>query len=79
MREAGLADVTERRVKVPIGPWPKDKRLKHWGTWNRQFLLQALEGFSIRGMTELLGVGFFSPCSVANQSRCWDGGLMRLF
>ncbi|KAK1772791.1 S-adenosyl-L-methionine-dependent methyltransferase [Phialemonium atrogriseum] len=55
MREAGLADVTERRVKVPIGPWPKDKRLKHWGTWNRQFLLQALEGFSIRGMTELLG------------------------
>ncbi|KAF4459273.1 Phosphoethanolamine N-methyltransferase 3 [Fusarium albosuccineum] len=54
-REAGFVDVYERRLKVPIGPWPKDKKLKQWGLWNRQFLLQALEGFSIRGLTELLG------------------------
>ncbi|KAK7413919.1 hypothetical protein QQX98_007186 [Neonectria punicea] len=54
MTEAGFAGVVERRVKVPIGMWPKDPQLKHWGAWNRQFLLQALEGFSIRGLTELL-------------------------
>ncbi|KAM5384601.1 hypothetical protein ACJZ2D_001346 [Fusarium nematophilum] len=55
VREGGFINVTERRVKVPIGTWPKDKQLKHWGSWNKQFLLQALEGFSIRGLTEMLG------------------------
>jgi len=55
VRDAGFVEVTERRVKVPIGTWPKDKELKQWGAWNRQFLLDALEGFSIRGLTELLG------------------------
>ncbi|KAF4955906.1 hypothetical protein FSARC_11721 [Fusarium sarcochroum] len=54
-REAGFENVYEKRLKVPIGPWPKDKKLKQWGAWNRQFLLQALEGFSIRGLTEMLG------------------------
>ncbi|KAL6352063.1 hypothetical protein LRP88_14876 [Fusarium phalaenopsidis] len=54
-REAGFENLVERRLKMPLGPWPKDKRLKTWGAWNRQFLLQALEGFSIRGLTELLG------------------------
>ncbi|KAM5354776.1 hypothetical protein ACJ41O_001422 [Fusarium nematophilum] len=55
MREAGLAGVYEHRLKLPIGPWPKDKKLKQWGAWNRAFLLGALEGFSIRGLTEMLG------------------------
>ncbi|KAI5458957.1 S-adenosyl-L-methionine-dependent methyltransferase [Mariannaea sp. PMI_226] len=54
MREAGF-EVTERKVKVPIGPWPKDKKLKQWGLWNRQFVIQGIEGFSIRGLTEMLG------------------------
>ncbi|KAH7017107.1 S-adenosyl-L-methionine-dependent methyltransferase [Ilyonectria destructans] len=58
MREAGLSGVFERRLKLPLGPWPKDKKLKRWGAWNRQFLLQALEGFSIRGLTEMLGWSF---------------------
>ncbi|KAH8736219.1 S-adenosyl-L-methionine-dependent methyltransferase [Ilyonectria robusta] len=58
MREAGLSGVSERRLKLPLGPWPKDKKLKRWGAWNRQFLLQALEGFSIRGLTEMLGWSF---------------------
>ncbi|KAJ4262867.1 hypothetical protein NW762_006480 [Fusarium torreyae] len=54
-RKAGFTNVYEKKLKVPIGPWPKDKKLKQWGAWNRQFLLQALEGFSIRGLTEMLG------------------------
>ncbi|RGP69595.1 demethylmenaquinone methyltransferase [Fusarium sporotrichioides] len=54
-QEAGLQNISERKVKVPIGTWPKNKDLKQWGAWNRQFLLQGLEGFSIRGLTELLG------------------------
>ncbi|KAH7157246.1 hypothetical protein B0J13DRAFT_603046 [Dactylonectria estremocensis] len=58
MKEAGLSGVIERRLKLPLGPWPKDKKLRSWGAWNRQFLLQALEGFSIRGLTEMLGWSF---------------------
>ncbi|KAF5008110.1 hypothetical protein FDECE_5594 [Fusarium decemcellulare] len=58
VRQAGFVEVSERRIKVPIGTWPKDKKLKQWGAWNRQFLLQALEGFSIRGLTEMLGWKF---------------------
>ncbi|RSL83727.1 hypothetical protein CEP52_016645 [Fusarium oligoseptatum] len=54
-RKAGFVNVTGRKIKVPIGTWPKDKRLKQWGAWNRQFLLQGLEGFSLRGLTEMLG------------------------
>ncbi|KAF5022707.1 hypothetical protein F66182_5255 [Fusarium sp. NRRL 66182] len=54
-QEAGLQNITERKVKVPIGTWAKNKELKQWGAWNRQFLLQGLEGFSIRSLTELLG------------------------
>ncbi|KAF4341651.1 phosphoethanolamine n-methyltransferase 3 [Fusarium beomiforme] len=53
--DAGFTNVAGRRIKVPIGTWPKDKTLKQWGAWNRHFLLQGLEGFSIRGLTEMLG------------------------
>ncbi|KAM0394785.1 hypothetical protein ACHAPZ_009524 [Fusarium culmorum] len=53
--DAGFINVKGRRIKVPVGIWPKDKTLKQWGAWNRHFLLQGLEGFSIRGLTELLG------------------------
>ncbi|KAF5586328.1 methyltransferase [Fusarium pseudocircinatum] len=53
--DAGFINVSGRRIKVPIGTWPKDKNLKQWGAWNRHFLLQGLEGFSIRGLTEMLG------------------------
>ncbi|KAF5703767.1 methyltransferase [Fusarium globosum] len=53
--DAGFINVSGRRIKVPIGTWPKDKTLKQWGAWNRHFLLQGLEGFSIRGLTEMLG------------------------
>jgi hypothetical protein len=56
--DAGFINVSGRRIKVPIGTWPKDKTLKQWGAWNRHFLLEGLEGFSIRGLTEMLGVSF---------------------
>lgn len=52
----GFVNVHERRIKLPIGTWPKDKKLKQWGELNRQFLLQGLEGFSIRGLTSMLDV-----------------------
>ncbi|CAI4219756.1 unnamed protein product [Parascedosporium putredinis] len=53
-QEAGFTNIQERRLKIPIGSWPKDATLKHWGAWNRQFLLQGLEGFSLKGLTDTL-------------------------
>ncbi|KEZ39563.1 hypothetical protein SAPIO_CDS9465 [Scedosporium apiospermum] len=55
LKEAGYTNIVERRIKIPIGTWPKNPDLKHWGAWNRQFILQGVEGFSIRGLTDCLG------------------------
>ena len=64
MKDAGLTNVTERIVKVPIGPWAKDKRLKLWGGWFRYFILEALEGFVLRLFTDVLGVRHFPRSSL---------------
>lgn len=53
---AGFTNVQEHKIKVPVGPWPKDKTLKVWGSWNQIFLLEGLEGFALRGLTVILGV-----------------------
>jgi len=71
--DAGFTNVSGRRIKVPIGTWPKDKILKQWGAWDRHFLLQGLEGFSIRGLTEMLGVSWSAYRMVREFAN--DGGI----
>lgn len=39
--DAGFVDVEVQTKIVPVGPWPKDRRLKEIG---RYFLMQMLEG-----------------------------------
>jgi SAM-dependent methyltransferase len=53
--EAGFEDVNERQYKWPIGPWAKDAKLKEIGLWTRAHLDAGLEGWSLRGLTGLLG------------------------
>lgn len=53
--KAGFDAVEERRYKWPIGPWPKDKKLKELGRWTRLHLGAGLEGWTMRGHTALLG------------------------
>jgi len=60
IREAGFDNIEEHNVKLPIGTWPRDPVLKQWGAWNRMFLLQAIEGFSIRGLTTMLDVSLLT-------------------
>lgn len=52
LKEAGFEDVEVRTKIVPVGPWPKDRRLKEIG---RYFLIQMLEG----GM-ENYSIGLFT-------------------
>lgn len=56
IRDAGFTSVAERVIKLPLGPWAKDKELKIWGTWYRHVLLEGIEGFALRSLTDVLGV-----------------------
>ena len=52
---AGFDDVHEQVFKVPIGSWPRDKRLKEIGRYYRVAMEDGLEGISMRILTQLLG------------------------
>lgn len=53
---AGFVDVVERRFKCPIGPWPKDPRLKELGMYNRLNWEEGIEGWTMMLLTKILGV-----------------------
>lgn len=55
MTAAGFEDVTCMLVKMPIGPWPKDKNLKEAGKLGYLNLWNALEGLSVKLFTNVLG------------------------
>lgn len=55
MREAGFKNVTHRRFKFPVGPWPKDRNMKEIGMYNLAQVLQGLEAFSLRLFCDVLG------------------------
>lgn len=48
MEQAGYVDIHEHISKIPIGPWPKDKRLKRIGQWWLANWLSGLQGFSLK-------------------------------
>ncbi|KAK1992847.1 S-adenosyl-L-methionine-dependent methyltransferase [Colletotrichum falcatum] len=51
----GLVNVRHRPYKIPIGPWPKDPRLKDLGMCNLIEMLEGLEGFSFKLLCGALG------------------------
>jgi len=55
VRAAGFEDVHHERLRLPVGIWPKDKRLKEVGAFNMLQLKEGLEGFSLRLFTGVLG------------------------
>lgn len=57
VKEAGFVNVTRQRIKLPIGPWAKDKHLKELGVWSRVYLENGVEGLALKAMT------VFSGCS----------------
>lgn len=61
MIKAGFVDVTERTLKLPIGPWPKDKGLKTMGRYQRLVWEESLEMWTMMLFTKVLGV---SACQV---------------
>jgi SAM-dependent methyltransferase len=51
----GFVDVKEVIYKLPMGPWPRDKRLKEIGAVERMMLLEGFEAYMLRGYTQVLG------------------------
>ena len=55
MRDAGFINVTIVSLKMPVGPWPKDKRLREAGLFNFIGLYDGLYGLSAKPFLHLLG------------------------
>lgn len=55
MGNAGFVNVEEKRFKIPCSPWPKDKRMKTVGAFERENFLEGLEGMSLRLFQKGLG------------------------
>ena len=55
MQDAGFQNVSVIKTPLPLGVWPKDKRLKKIGLYNWTQLWEGLEGMSLRLYIDLLG------------------------
>jgi hypothetical protein len=56
MRRAGFVDVVEVQYKWPMNGWPKDEKMKNIGRWNQLRLMDGVEGFMLRLLTQVGGV-----------------------
>lgn len=65
LEEAGFVDIVEHSVKVPIGSWPADPKLREIGRWNLLFLTTGLESMGMYLLMNVLGVRVISfACSL---------------
>lgn len=53
MEEASFRDIVETTYKWPVGPWPKDRRLKELGVLVRAHAETALESWTLRPLSRL--------------------------
>ncbi|KAF1953458.1 S-adenosyl-L-methionine-dependent methyltransferase [Byssothecium circinans] len=52
---AGFVDVHEKIVKVPIGPWPKDPKMKELGRYHREQLSQGIGPYTLGFLGKVQG------------------------
>ncbi|KAM0542837.1 hypothetical protein ACHAPJ_012617 [Fusarium lateritium] len=55
LEEVGFVDVVETRFKWPTNGWPKDKKYKELGLWNKANASSALEALTMAPFTRGLG------------------------
>ncbi|EXJ77926.1 hypothetical protein A1O3_09085 [Capronia epimyces CBS 606.96] len=54
MVRSGFANVRCHRFRWPIGPWPKDPKLKEIGAYNRLACEEGIDGWALRPLTQVL-------------------------
>lgn len=52
---AGFQGVVYKKFKLPIGPWPKDARLKEMGMYTALYMDLSLDGFALYPVGQILG------------------------
>lgn len=57
LRKAGFVDVVERKIKTPIGAWPRDPRQKEIGRWVNALNDGSLEAYGLALFTRVLQMG----------------------
>ena len=55
MEEAGFINVNIVPFKMPLGPWPKNQRLRQAGVYLYSSMYEGLSGLSLRVFTQMLG------------------------
>lgn len=55
MMEAGFVNITVLNLKWPVGPWPKDPKLKECGLFTMAMLIEHWYGLSVKVFTQSLG------------------------
>jgi hypothetical protein len=56
LTDAGFENITTRKFSFPFGAWARDKRLKELGMINLVQFMNGLEAFSLRIMTDTMGL-----------------------
>lgn len=69
MTTAGFVDVTEERFVWPIGPWPKDPKLKELGRWGERNWADGLEGWIMALYTRVLGWSYQQVMEFVSEFR----------
>tara|TARA_R110002003_G_scaffold463_2_gene20028 strand:- start:662 stop:1303 length:642 start_codon:yes stop_codon:yes gene_type:complete len=65
MRSAGFVDVVVVEYKWPMNGWPREEKMKTIGRWNQLRLMDGVEGFMLRLLTQVGGVSHALPgCEV---------------
>jgi hypothetical protein len=55
LKKAGYVDIKLEVARWPMNQWPKDKKMKEIGIWQRENLLSGASGISIALFTRILG------------------------
>ncbi|KAI8938498.1 hypothetical protein NX059_004388 [Plenodomus lindquistii] len=55
MIDAGFVDVHEKVVKIPVGPWPKDPKMKEIGRYQREHVAMGVEPYTLGFIGKVLG------------------------
>ncbi|KAI9787829.1 MAG: hypothetical protein M1816_007396 [Peltula sp. TS41687] len=56
MESAGFTNVSQKIFKVPLSPWPKDKKMKELGNWGQLATLESLQAYTLKLFTNVLGM-----------------------
>lgn len=56
IEEAGFVDVQEQKLKLPLGPWSADPKMKELGKFFERYYKTGLQGWLLHICTRSMGV-----------------------